>query len=182
MGNNYSHISKEETMITVRIECSLVRHGSTIESCPKVYVFDTMAEAEKFANDVNELPQHPEQGNFLKAIIVQETAYLTQDATPLFLHEISLTDPVEGETRMIDYHGTDVYTVAEIEDFRNTGKHSAIVYAYDNPNCTKPAVLTAEEFEESKDGGNYYFGDEDEEFFLSFNPEIVEMIQQEYCV
>lgn len=170
-------------MITVRVECSIPRpNGGMIDSCPKVYMFDTQKEADLFIEEVNSIPQHPDAGNFLKAIPVQETAYLTQDAKPLILHDIGLTDYEEGKPREIEYHSTSLYTVAEIEDFRNTGQHPAIVYAYDNPKCIKPAVLTEQEFNESANGGNYYFGDKDWEFFLSFNPEIVTMLKVEYGI
>lgn len=170
-------------MITVRVECSVPsKQGGMIESCPKVYIFDTQALADKFVEDVNSLPQHPDAGNFLHARPVQETAYLTQDAKPLILHDIGLTDYEEGKPREIEYHTTSLYTVAEIEDFRNTGQHPAIVYAYDNPMCIKQAAFTEEEFSESADGGNYFFGDPDWTIFLSFNPEIVNMLKKEYSI
>jgi len=170
-------------MITVRVVSTLVRYGRHIESVPKVYTFDTQKQAEDFAGTVNEMPQNQEADNYLNAYVVQETAYLTQDATPVVLHHIALNDvKEEGEARFVEYHGTELYTVAEIEDFRNTGKHPAIVYAYDNPNCIKPALLTEEEFDEGAEGGNYYFGSPGEEFFLSFNPEILNLLKVKYGI
>lgn len=169
-------------MITVRVVSTLKLDGRMRESIPKVYTFDTLAQAEKFSETVNDMPQSQESDNFLNAYVVQETAYLTQDETPIILHHIALNDPEEGAPRFVEYHGTELYTVAEIEDFRNTGKHPALVYAYDHLDCTKPALLTEEEFDEGAEGGNYYFGSAGEEFFLSFNPDILTMLKAEYGI
>jgi hypothetical protein len=174
-------IMKRNPMITVRVVSTLIKDGHRYESVPKSYLFDTEAQAEAFVAKVELLEQNRDAGNFINAYVVSETAYLAEDTEPLLLNLVHLSDPEEGKRREVEYHSVELYTLAEIEDFRNTGKHPAIVYAYDHQNCIKPAVPTEEEFDEAADGGNYYFGDRGEEFFLSFNPDIINLLKAEYC-
>lgn len=180
---NYVVISLEVDHLYISRETGQMSK-SVIRTERKTYQFTSKDKAQSFADAVNARSFKDDEDTRLFATVVDELPEHNRELVapidciaPIFLHVLWRYENAIPKF-VPELHDVYVYTVEEIEQFRNENKHPSIVFAYDNLDSLEFARFASKEVDCQDNDGNYYFISEgdDEGVILSFNEDIADIL------
>lgn len=171
-------------MATVVIESTIKMNGREISTISKTYKFEDDIVAQEFIDRLYNLEQGKYSDNLVRAYIIDDAVTVSAEANPLMLHTVYYDHSEEPEDGLRVLEDIDVLTVEEIEEFRTKGIKQNIVFAFENHDSLEPASFekTEDEYPTRFDllGANLFSHDPNTEFYLSFRPDISELLLQKF--